>query len=117
MADNSVNEHTATMKSACSTLQSLIGRLLDTGTVIVYAREEQVRCRVAQLQAFRRLVAERKLQLLALAEHRPQIVSGERLRLATGKREGWLSPTWRSQPILDNDRRWGEETLLGPNQR
>ena len=117
MADNSVNEHTATMKSACSTLQSLIGRMLDTGTVIIYAREEQMRCRVAQLQAFRRLLTERKLQFLALADYRTQIVSGERLHLATAEREGWLSPTWRSQPILDNDRRWGEETLLGPNQR
>lgn len=48
--------------------QSLIGRALDAGTVIVQVGEERVQCRVAQLRAFRRLDAERKLQLLALAE-------------------------------------------------
>jgi hypothetical protein len=61
--------------------QSLIGRMFDAGTVIVQVREERMRCRVAQLRAFRRLVAERKLQLLALADHRALMWSGERLRL------------------------------------
>ncbi|NTU79082.1 MAG: hypothetical protein HGA45_06725 [Chloroflexales bacterium] len=56
--------------------QSLIGRALDTGTVIVQTGETPFRCRVAQLRAFRRLVAERKLQLIALAERRTLALEG-----------------------------------------
>lgn len=48
--------------------QSLLGWLLDTGTVVVTIDDRPLRLRVAQLRAFRRIVAERKLQLLALAE-------------------------------------------------
>ncbi|RRR71744.1 MAG: hypothetical protein EI684_11110 [Candidatus Viridilinea halotolerans] len=46
--------------------QSLFGRLLDAGTVEVMLDDRPVSLRVAQLRAFRRLLAERKLQLLAL---------------------------------------------------
>jgi hypothetical protein len=51
--------------------QGLFGRLLDAGTVVVTIDERPLHLRVAQLRALRRLLAERKLQLLALtARHR-----------------------------------------------
>lgn len=47
--------------------QTLIGRMFNVGTVIVHVGDERTRCRIALLRTFRRLVAERKLQLLAMA--------------------------------------------------
>jgi hypothetical protein len=54
--------------------QSLYGRLLDAGTVVVTIDDRPLHLRVAQLRAFRRLLAERKLQLLVLAERHARIL-------------------------------------------
>jgi len=97
--------------------QSLIGRLSDTGTVIVYPGGERVCCRIAQLRAFRRLLRERKLQLLALAEHHALIRAGKQLRLAARERERWRSPTWRSQAALGDGGRWRGDVLLNAGQQ
>lgn len=51
--------------------QSLCGRLLDAGTVVVTIDERPLHLRVSKLRALRRLLAERKLQLLALAARYP----------------------------------------------
>ena len=48
--------------------QGLLGRLLDAGVVVQPISGERVVVRVAQLRALRRLVAERRLRLLGLAE-------------------------------------------------
>jgi len=96
--------------------QSLIGRMFDTGTVIVYVGEEPVRCRVAQLRAFRRLLAERKLQLLALNQHHTLVLPGERLRLATSEWERWPSPAWRSQVAPGDGGHRGHDVLLDAGQ-
>lgn len=54
--------------------QSLLGRLLDAGTVVVEIDDRPLHLRVAQLRAFRRLLAERKLQLLVLTERHPRVL-------------------------------------------
>lgn len=62
--------------------QTILGRALDTGTVVASLGEERYRFRVSQLKALRRHIAERKVALLMLAERRmptPQsrVVAGE----------------------------------------
>lgn len=81
--------------------QSLVGRLFDAGRVIIQVGEERVPCRVAQLRALRHLVAERKLQLLTLAECRTLVLAG-------APPSAWLD---RSIPTLPQ-----REALLGVGQ-
>jgi hypothetical protein len=67
--------------------QTLIGRMLDAGTVMVLVGNKPVRCRVAQIRAVRRLVAERKLQILTLAERHSLVLPPPRARVLAGELE------------------------------
>ncbi|NTU83458.1 MAG: hypothetical protein HGA45_29495 [Chloroflexales bacterium] len=80
--------------------QTLIGRALDAGMVIVQVGEERVHCHVAQLRALRRLVAERKLQLLALAERRTLVLAKQPSWVIADELVGPPSPTWPSLGAL-----------------
>jgi hypothetical protein len=71
--------------------QSLYGRLLDAGTVVVTIDDRPLHLRVAQLRAFRRLLAERKLQLLVLAERHARILPP--------------APTWSDAAMIE-ERHW-----------
>jgi hypothetical protein len=74
--------------------QSPFGRLIDTGTVLVTIDERPLRLRVAQLRAFRRLLTERKLQLLSLVER--HALSGQRARVVAGELEDGPFDIFRS---------------------
>ena len=69
------------------TRQGLLGRLLDEGMVVQPIGGE----RVAQLRALRRLVAERRLRLLGLAEQSALLTLAQRPRTVAGEleRRGW----------------------------
>lgn len=68
--------------------QTILGRRLDAGKVVVRVGEERFVARVSQLRALRRLAAERKVALLTLAERhalalprsQPYAIAGERER-------------------------------------
>ncbi|MFV9507923.1 MAG: hypothetical protein AB4911_25525, partial [Oscillochloridaceae bacterium umkhey_bin13] len=64
-----IQEHSVPLWEASITIQqSLLGRMIDTGTVVVLIDGRPIRRRVAQLRAFRHLIADRKLDLLILLD-------------------------------------------------
>lgn len=78
--------------------QGLLGRLLDEGVVAQQIGGKRIVARVAQLRALRRLVAERRLSLLGLAEQPLLLTLAQQPRVIAGEIGDRRGPIHRQRP-------------------